>query len=150
MRAVIQRVSQASVRTEAGMASEIGPGLLVLLGVEIGDSRADIDWLAHKIANLRIFGDEQGLMNRSLLDTGGDLIVVSQFTLLANTKKGHRPSYIRAAKPEEAVPLYEVFVTTMESLLGKQVGTGVFGAMMNVHLTNDGPVTVTIDSRRRE
>ncbi len=150
MRAVIQRVSRASVSTEAGMASEIGPGLLVLLGVETGDTRADIDWLSHKIANLRIFGDEQGLMNLSLLDKGGELIVVSQFTLLANTKKGHRPSYIRAAKPDEAVPLYEAFVGAMESLLGKKVGTGVFGAMMDVSLVNDGPVTITIDSRRRE
>ena len=138
------------MRTEAGKASGIGPGLLVLLGVETGDTRADIDWLSHKVANLRIFGDEQGLMNLSLLDTGGDLIVVSQFTLLADTKKGHRPSYIRAARPEEAVPLYEAFVAAMEALLGKKVGTGVFGAMMEVQLINDGPVTITIDSRRRE
>lgn len=150
MRAVIQRVRDARVVVEGKAVSAIGPGLLVLLGIETGDVPEDIGWLAAKIANLRIFADEQGVMNRSVLETGGELIVVSQFTLLALTKKGNRPSYIRAARPGEAVPLYEAFVAEMERLLGKKVGTGVFGADMQVGLTNDGPVTIWIDSRQRE
>lgn len=150
MRAVIQRVREARVVVAGKAVSAIGPGLLVLLGIETGDTPEDIGWLAAKIANLRIFADGQGVMNRSVLETGGELIVVSQFTLLALTKKGNRPSYIRAARPEEAVPLYEAFVAEMERLLGKQVGTGVFGADMQVGLTNDGPVTIWIDSRLRE
>lgn len=150
MRAVVQRVSEARVAVEGQAVSAIGPGLLVLLGIEVGDTPEDIGWLAAKIANLRIFPDDQGVMNRSVLERGGDLIVVSQFTLLALTKKGNRPSYIRAARPEEAVPLYEAFVTEMERLLNRKVGTGVFGADMQVGLTNDGPVTIWIDSRQRE
>jgi len=150
MRAVIQRVREARVEVEGEAVSAIGPGLLVLLGIEAGDTGEDRAWLAGKIANLRIFGDAQGVMNRSVLETGGDLIVVSQFTLLAMTKKGNRPSYIRAARPEEAVPVYEAFVADMEGLLGKPVGTGIFGADMKVSLTNDGPVTIWIDSRSRE
>jgi D-tyrosyl-tRNA(Tyr) deacylase len=130
--------------------SAIGPGLLVLLGIETGDGAEDLEWLANKISNLRIFPDGQGVMNRSVLEAGGDLIVVSQFTLLAQTKKGNRPSYIRAARPEEAIPIYEAFVEKMELLTGKKVGTGVFGADMQVGLINDGPVTIWIDSRQRE
>ncbi len=150
MRAVIQRVREARVEVEGKAVSSIGPGLLVLLGIESGDGGEDLAWLAGKIANLRIFADAQGVMNRSVLETGGDLIVVSQFTLLAQTKKGNRPSYIRAARPEEAIPIYEAFVAEMERLLGRKVGTGVFGADMQVSLTNDGPVTIWIDSRSRE
>ena len=150
MRAVIQRVREARVAVEGEAVSSIGPGLLVLLGIETGDTGEDLTWLAGKIANLRIFADAQGVMNRSVLETGGDLIVVSQFTLLAQTKKGNRPSYIRAARPEEAIPVYEAFVAEMERLLGRQVGTGVFGADMQVGLINDGPVTIWIDSRSRE
>lgn len=132
------------------VVSGIGAGLLVLLGVETGDGPGDVSWLCNKVANLRVFPDEAGQMNRSLLDTAGGAIVVSQFTLLAATKKGNRPSYIRAARPEEAVPLYEAFVSELESLLGTPVGTGVFGAHMRISLVNDGPVTITIDSRRKE
>ncbi len=150
MRAVIQRVKDANVAVNGEVVSAIGSGLLVLLGIEAGDTSEDIGWLAAKIANLRIFADDQGVMNRSALETGGELIVVSQFTLLALTRKGNRPSYIRAARPEEAVPLYEAFVAEMERLLGKKVGTGVFGADMQVGLTNDGPVTIWVDSRNRE
>ncbi len=150
MRALIQRVSQASVVIEGATVSVIGSGLLVLLGVAEGDTAADREWLARKVANLRIFNDRDGVMNHSLLDTGGDLIVVSQFTLLAATKKGNRPSYIKAAGPEEAIPQYEAFVSDMEALIGKPVGTGAFGADMKVSLTNDGPVTIWIDSRNRE
>lgn len=150
MRALIQRVSGASVTIEGKRVAEIGPGLLVLLGVEKGDTDADREWLCRKVANLRIFNDAEGVMNRSLLDTGGELIVVSQFTLLGATKKGNRPSYIRAAGSEEAIPGYEAFVSEMEALLGKTVGTGAFGADMKVALVNDGPVTLWIDSRRRE
>ncbi len=150
MRAVIQRVREASVTVSGEVVSQIGTGLLVLLGIEAEDSREDIDWLVPKIANLRIFNDEAGVMNRSLLDTGGDIIVVSQFTLMASTKKGNRPSYIRAARPETAVPLYEAFVQAMEGFLQKEVGTGVFGADMKVSLLNDGPVTIWIDTKNRE
>ncbi|MDG1570894.1 D-aminoacyl-tRNA deacylase [Robiginitalea sp. M366] len=150
MRAVIQRVLEASVTVEGQRVAEIGPGLLVLLGVEVGDTPEEAEWLAHKVAHMRIFNDAEGVMNRSLLDTGGQAIAVSQFTLLAATKKGHRPSYIRAARPGEAVPLYTRFVEQLSGLLGKPVGEGVFGADMKVALTNDGPVTITMDSRRRE
>ncbi len=150
MRAVIQRVRDARVEVEGKAVSAIGPGLLVLLGIESGDTNEELTWLAAKVANLRIFADAEGVMNRSVLETGGEIIVVSQFTLLALTKKGNRPSYIRAARPEEAVPLYEAFVAEMERLLNKKVGTGVFGADMQVGLTNDGPVTIWIDSRNRE
>jgi D-tyrosyl-tRNA(Tyr) deacylase len=150
MRAVIQRVSQASVTVEGKVVSEIGQGLLVLLGIAEGDSPEDISWLVPKIGNLRVFNDDEGVMNRSLKDTGGDLIVVSQFTLLASTKKGNRPSYIRAARPETAIPLYADFVRQMEGFLGSEVGTGVFGADMKVALLNDGPVTIWIDTRNRE
>lgn len=149
MKAVIQRVKRAGVRVEGNTISEIETGLVILLGIAEEDESADIDWLTKKIANLRIFQDEQGVMNRSLLETGGEAIIVSQFTLLASTKKGNRPSYIQAAKPEMAVPMYESFVQQFEELLGKKVGTGVFGADMEVSLNNDGPVTIVIDSRNR-
>jgi D-tyrosyl-tRNA(Tyr) deacylase len=150
MKAVIQRVLEAAVSVEGSLVSEIKSGLLVLLGVEVGDTPEELNWLVQKIANLRIFEDEAGVMNRSLVETDGDMIVVSQFTLLAQTKKGNRPSYIRAARPDEAVPLYELFVEEIQSALGKKVGTGVFGADMKVSLINDGPVTLVIDTRNRE
>ena len=150
MRAVIQRVSGASVKVEGEEVARIGAGLLILLGVEACDMEEDIPWLARKIANLRIFNDEGGVMNRSLLETSGDAIVVSQFTLHASTKKGNRPSYIKAAKPDKSIPLYENFVARLELELGKKVGTGVFGADMKVSLLNDGPVTIIIDTRNRE
>ncbi len=149
MRAVIQRVSEASVSIENKKKVEIGNGLLILLGIENADTQEDVDWLAAKIARLRIFPDDKGVMNLSLQDVGGDAIVVSQFTLHASTKKGNRPSYIHAAGPEVAVPLYEKFVKTLEEQLGKPVGTGEFGAMMDVALVNSGPVTIIIDTRNR-
>lgn len=150
MRAVIQRVKNASVVVEGVTISEIDLGLLVLLGVTHIDEQSDIDWLSKKILNLRIFNDENGVMNKSLLEVGEDLIVVSQFTLYAATKKGNRPSYITAAKPEVANELYERFVVACEQQLGKKVGTGVFGADMNVSLLNDGPVTISIDTHNKE
>ena len=150
MRAVIQRVRQASVTVDGTVISSIGPGLLVLLGIATDDSGEDVDWLVSKVANLRIFSDADGVMNHSVLDTDGEIIVVSQFTLFAATKKGNRPSYIRAARPQTAIPLYEDFVQKMEGFLGKSVGTGEFGADMKVNLLNDGPVTICIDSRNRE
>ena len=150
MRAVVQRVSKASVTVEGEMISKIGLGLLVLLGVENKDAKADIEWLSRKIVNLRIFNDEHGVMNKSLIEVDGDAIVVSQFTLHASTKKGNRPSYLKAAKPEVAIPAYENFVERLEIDLGKKIGTGVFGADMKVELLNDGPVTITIDTKNKE
>lgn len=150
MRTVIQRVSKASVTVDGNIVSSIGHGLLVLLGIEDADGTDDIDWLAQKIANLRIFNDEAGVMNRSVMDTRGDVIVVSQFTLHALTKKGNRPSYIKASKPEVAIPMYEEFVDKLEAILGKKVGTGIFGADMKVELLNDGPVTIIIDTKNKE
>lgn len=150
MRAVIQRVSSASVVVNNETISQIGWGFLVLLGIEDSDTSDDIAWLSKKIVNLRIFNDAHGVMNQSLLETGGDAIVVSQFTLHAATKKGNRPSYIRAAKPDIAIPLYESFVNQMETELGKQIGTGVFGADMKVSLVNDGPVTIIIDTKNKD
>ncbi|WP_431163192.1 D-aminoacyl-tRNA deacylase [Flagellimonas beolgyonensis] len=150
MRTVIQRVSKASVTVDGNIVSSIGHGLLVLLGIEDADGTDDIDWLAQKIANLRIFNDEAGVMNLSVMDTRGDVIVVSQFTLHALTKKGNRPSYIKASKPEVAIPMYEEFVDKMEAILGKKVGTGIFGADMKVELLNDGPVTIIIDTKNKE
>lgn len=149
MRAVIQRVSQASVTVDEKVVAEIETGLLILLGIENEDTDEDIEWLSKKIANLRIFNDENGVMNESLLAIKGDAIVVSQFTLQANTKKGHRPSYIKAAKPEIAIPVYEKFIRHFEGQLDKKVGTGIFGADMKVQLLNDGPVTIIIDSKNR-
>ncbi len=150
MRTIIQRVSRASVTIEGNLISEIKIGLLVLLGIENADTKEDIEWLSRKISNLRIFNDENGIMNKSLLEVDGDAIVVSQFTLHAATKKGNRPSYIKAAKPEQAIPIYEQFVKQMELDLGKRVGTGVFGADMKVDLLNDGPVTIIIDTKNKE
>lgn len=150
MRAVIQRVRNASVTVEGRVISEIGQGLLILLGVEDADEEEDISWLSRKITNLRIFNDKDGVMNDSLSDVDGDAIVVSQFTLHASTRKGNRPSYIRAARPDHAIPMYEAFVKQLEKDLGKNVGTGEFGADMKVALLNDGPVTIIIDSKNRE
>jgi len=150
MKAVIQRVSQSSVSIDGDKVASIKEGLLILLGIINEDSFEDITWLAKKIANLRIFGDQNGVMNRSLIDIDGDAIVVSQFTLHANTKKGNRPSYIKAAKPDIAIPLYEGFVKQFETVLGKKVGTGEFGADMKVELLNDGPVTIIIDTKQKE
>lgn len=150
MRTVIQRVSQASVTVDGTTCAAIGPGLLVLLGIEDSDTIEDIAWLSKKIVQLRIFNDEDGVMNRSLLETGGDLILVSQFTLHAATKKGNRPSYIKASKPEIAVPLYEKMIAQLETDLGKKIGTGIFGADMKVSLLNDGPVTIFMDTKQKE
>ena len=150
MRAVIQRVSHASVSTDKGLLSSIGPGLVVLVGIEEADSIEDTGWLASKIIQLRIFDDANGVMNLSVLETGGDIIVVSQFTLHAMTKKGNRPSYIKAAPPQISVPVYNEFVSRMSALLGKKIGTGEFGAMMSVEIINDGPVTIIIDTKNKE
>ena len=150
MRAVLQKVSKAVVTVEDEVVSSIGNGLLILLGIEDVDTEEDIEWLVKKITQLRIFNDENGVMNLSLKDVAGDVIVVSQFTLHANTKKGNRPSYIRASKPDFAVPMYEKFIRKTETVLGKKVGTGKFGAMMDVELVNDGPVTVIIDSKQKD
>ena len=150
MRAVIQRVKEASVTIDNTVKSQIGTGLLVLLGIEEADSQQDIDWLTKKIVLLRVFNDENGVMNRSVLDVGGDIIVVSQFTLMASYKKGNRPSYIRAAGHETAIPLYDSFCAAMSKELGKPVGTGEFGADMQVALVNDGPVTICMDTHNKE
>jgi D-tyrosyl-tRNA(Tyr) deacylase len=150
VRAVIQRVSKASVETDKGILVSIGSGLVVLAGIEEADNHEDIEWLSNKIVQLRIFNDAKGVMNLSVLETGGDIIVVSQFTLHAKTKKGNRPSYIKAAPPSIAIPMYEKFVSRLSELLGKQVGTGEFGAMMMVEIYNDGPVTIIIDTKNKE
>lgn len=150
MKAVIQRVSHASVTIEGSVKSSIEKGYLILLGICNEDSQEDIDWLVHKIVNLRIFDDENGVMNRNILDTNGNIIVVSQFTLMASYKKGNRPSWIRAAGHETAVPLYESFVSTLSSAMGRPVGTGEFGADMKVELLNDGPVTICMDTKNKE
>ncbi|CAN0605821.1 unnamed protein product, partial [Ectocarpus sp. 12 AP-2014] len=150
LRAVIQRVSKASVTVDNDIISSIEKGLLVFLGIEDADTEEDIEWLSKKIINLRVFNDEEGVMNRSIMDIDGSLIVVSQFTLHAQTKKGNRPSYIKAAKPDIAIPLYEKFILQIENDLKKKVGTGIFGADMKVDLLNDGPVTILIDTKNRE
>lgn len=150
MRVLIQRVSEASVTINKVVKSKISNGLLILLGIEDADNQEDINWLCGKITRLRIFGDENGAMNLSVKDINGEIIVVSQFTLHANTKKGNRPSFIRAAKPETAIPLYETFLTQLEAEFESSVQTGEFGADMKVQLINDGPVTITIDSKNKE
>ena len=150
MRAVLQRVSEASVTVSERITGEIGPGFLILLGVEEGDTATDVAWLVGKILPMRVFEDEDGKMNRSILDTGGGALVVSQFTLHARTKKGTRPSFDRAARPEVAIPLYERFVAELSAGLGKPIATGEFGAMMKVALVNDGPVTILLVSRVKE
>lgn len=150
MRVVIQRVKEAGVTVEKDVISSIGTGLLVLLGIEDSDSEDDIDWLVKKIVQLRIFDDEEGVMNLSVQDIAGDILIVSQFTLHANTKKGNRPSYIRASKPEFAIPVYNKFLEKVEEVTGRRPGRGIFGAMMDVSLVNDGPVTIIIDSKQKD
>ncbi|MDY4550929.1 MAG: D-aminoacyl-tRNA deacylase [Parabacteroides sp.] len=150
MKTVTQRVQYASVTIDGVVKSKIGKGLLILVGIEDRDTQEDINWLCKKICNLRIFDDEQGVMNRSVIDVDGEILVVSQFTLQASTKKGNRPSYIRASKPEVAIPMYESFCAEMGIQLGKEVQTGTFGADMKVELLNDGPVTILIDSQNKE
>ena len=150
MRAVIQRVSEASVTINGQVKSSIGNGLLVLAGIEDADDKSDVDWLSGKIVNLRIFNDEKGVMNLSIRDTGGDILIVSQFTLHASTKKGNRPSYIKASKPEIAVPIYHQLILQLKADLGKEVFSGEFGADMKVRLLNDGPVTIVIDTKMKE
>lgn len=150
MRALIQRTKYASVTIEGKCKSAIKQGLLVLVGIEEADEKEDIEWLCKKIVNLRIFDDENGVMNHSVLDINGEILVVSQFTLHASTKKGNRPSYIRAAKPEISIPLYETFCKELSISLGKEVGTGEFGADMKVELLNDGPVTIWMDTKNKE
>ena len=150
MRVVIQKVTQASVSIENQIVASIDKGLLVLVGIEDGDTNEDIAWLSSKIVNLRIFDDANGVMNLSVKEVEGEVLIVSQFTLHASTKKGNRPSYIKAARPEVAIPIYEAFIKQVESLLGKKVPTGQFGAMMQVSLCNDGPVTILIDTKNKE
>ena len=150
MRVVIQKVTQASVSIENQTVASIDKGLLVLVGIEDGDTNEDIAWLSSKIVNLRVFDDDNGVMNLSVKEVEGEVLIVSQFTLHASTKKGNRPSYIRAARPEVAIPVYEAFIKQVETLLGKRVPTGQFGAMMQVSLCNDGPVTILIDTKNKE
>ena len=150
MRAVIQRVSKASVTINGLIHSQIGWGLLVLLGIEDADTDEDVNWLSNKIVNLRVFDDNEGVMNKSVIETGGAILLISQFTLHASTKKGNRPSYIKASKPEIAIPIYEKMIKQLTDDLGKEIGTGIFGADMRVELFNDGPVTIVIDTKNRE
>jgi len=150
MRVVIQRVAKASIKVDEKVVGSIGTGLLVLLGIEDADTDEDIQWLSNKLVNLRIFNDENGVMNKSLLDIGGEILLVSQFTLHASTKKGNRPSYVRAGKPDFAIPVYEKTIAQLEKDLGKKIQTGIFGADMKVELLNDGPVTIVIDTKNKE
>lgn len=150
MRAVIQRVNEASCKVNGKVTGEINIGFLVLLGIENEDTSSDVKWLAQKIINMRIFNDEKDLMNKSLLDVGGDILLVSQFTLMANTKKGNRPSFTRASKPDQAIILYEEMISSLEGLLGKKIKTGIFGADMKINLTNDGPVTIMMNTKDKE
>lgn len=150
MRAVIQRVTHAACTVDGVITGQIQTGLLVLLGVEDADTAADLEWLAGKIVNLRIFGDENGLMNKALADVDGNVLLISQFTLLAQTKKGNRPSFIRAARPDKAIPMYEQMITTLENLLGKKIATGIFAADMKISLLNDGPVTIIMDTKDKD
>jgi D-tyrosyl-tRNA(Tyr) deacylase len=150
MRAVIQRVSKASVTIKNKIRSEIGPGLLVFVGIEESDNNTDIDWLCNKIVQLRIFNDNNNVMNLSVLDSSGSILAISQFTLHAKTRKGNRPSYIRAAHPDIAIPLYNRFTSRLSQLMGKEIRTGEFGAMMKIELINDGPVTIIIDTKEKE
>ena len=150
MRAVIQRVTQASCKVDGNITGEIGVGFLVLLGVEDADTNNDLQWLAQKIASMRVFSDENGLMNKALADVNGDILLISQFTLFAQTKKGNRPGFIRAAKPDKAVPMYEEMIKELEKLTGKKVATGIFGADMKISLLNDGPVTIIMDTKDKD
>ena len=150
MRAIIQRVTEASCTVEGQVTGAIDQGFLVLLGVEDADGQEDLDWLAQKIAGMRIFSDENGLMNKSLTDVDGNILLISQFTLFAATKKGNRPGFTRAAKPDKAIPLYESMIKKLSELIGKEVQTGVFGTDMKIRLLNDGPVTISIDTKNKE
>ena len=150
MRAVLQRVTQASCTVDGEITGEIKRGFLVFLGIEDADTEDDLQWLAQKIAAMRVFGDENGLMNKSLADVGGDILLISQFTLFASTKKGNRPGFTRAARPDKAIPLYEQMIKTLENLTGKKTATGIFGADMKIALVNDGPVTIIIDTKNKE
>lgn len=150
MRAVIQRVTEASVEINTTIKGRINSGFLVLLGIEERDTAEDIGWLSQKIVNMRVFSDEAGLMNRSILETKGEILLISQFTLYAQTKKGNRPSFIRAAKPEKAIPLYQSFIGSLEKAMGKPIHTGEFGADMKVQLVNDGPVTIIMDTQEKD
>ena len=150
MRAVIQRVIEASCKVDEKVTGKINVGFLVLLGIETEDNSGDVHWLAQKIINMRIFNDEKGLMNKSLLDIEGDILLISQFTLMANTKKGNRPSFIRASKPDQAIVLYEEMIASLESLLGKKIETGIFGADMKISLINDGPATIIMNTQDKE
>ncbi len=150
MRAVLQRVTQANCTVDDKITGQIGTGFLVLLGIEDADTDDDLNWLANKIAGMRVFGDENGLMNKALADINGDILLISQFTLFAQTKKGNRPSFIRAAKPDKAIPMYEQMIKTLESITGKKIATGIFGADMKIGLLNDGPVTIVMDTKDRD
>lgn len=150
MRAVIQRVTQANCKVEGKITGEIGIGFLVLLGVEDADTIDDLQWLAQKIASMRVFGDENGLMNKALADVNGDILLISQFTLFAQTKKGNRPGFIRAARPDKAIPMYEDMIKELQRLTGKKVATGIFGADMKISLLNDGPVTIVMDTKDKD
>lgn len=150
MRAILQRVSEASCKVDGNITGQIDLGFLVLLGIEDADTDEDLQWLAQKIVGMRVFGDENGLMNKALADTGGDILLISQFTLFAQTKKGNRPSFIKAARPDKAIPLYEKMIQTLEALTGKRIATGIFGADMKVALVNEGPVTIIMDTRDRD
>jgi D-tyrosyl-tRNA(Tyr) deacylase len=150
MRAVIQRVSEASCKVDGEITGQIGSGLLVLLGIEEADTDEDLQWLAQKIAAMRIFSDEDGLMNKALADVDGNILLISQFTLFAQTKKGNRPSFIRAAKPDKAIPMYEQMIEELKTLTGKRIATGIFGADMKISLVNDGPVTIMMDTKQKD
>src|ERR1700749_308152 len=150
MRAVIQRVSEASCKVDGQLTGQIGTGFMILLGIEDADTEDDLQWLAQKICNLRVFGDENGLMNKALAEINGNILLISQFTLFAQTKKGNRPSFIKAARPEKAIPLYEKMILTLEGLTGKKVAAGIFGADMKISLVNDGPVTIIMDTRDKD
>jgi D-tyrosyl-tRNA(Tyr) deacylase len=150
MRAVVQRVTEASCKVDGEITGQIGPGFLVLLGIEEADTEEDLNWLANKIAGMRVFSDENGLMNKALADINGDILLISQFTLLAQTKKGNRPSFIRAAKPDKAIPMYEQMIKALEAIIGKKIATGIFGADMKISLLNDGPVTIVMDTKDKD
>jgi D-tyrosyl-tRNA(Tyr) deacylase len=150
MRAVLQRVTQANCTVDGKITGKIGIGFLVLLGIEDADTMDDLQWLAQKIASMRVFGDENGLMNKALADVDGDILLISQFTLFAQTKKGNRPGFIRAAKPDKAIPIYEQMIKTLEELTGKKIATGIFGADMKISLLNDGPVTIIMDTKDKD
>lgn len=150
MRAVLQRVTEASCTVDGEITGQIGTGFVVLLGIEDADTGEDLNWLANKIAGMRVFGDENGLMNKALADINGEILLISQFTLFAQTKKGNRPSFIRAARPDKAIPMYEQMIKTLETITGKKIATGIFGADMKIRLLNDGPVTIVMDTKDKD